>query len=83
MRDRLVAAGASSVKSVVLLDKKARRKVDFVPDYVGYECPNQWVAGVGMDTNQMFRGLEEVVVLKQEAIARALAHGTSANAADN
>jgi hypothetical protein len=29
---------------------------------------------MGMDTNQMFRGLDEVVVLKKEAIARALAH---------
>lgn len=45
VRDRLVEAGAASVTSCVLLDKKARRKVDFVPDYIGLDCPNQWVAG--------------------------------------
>ncbi|KIY92183.1 Hypoxanthine-guanine phosphoribosyltransferase [Monoraphidium neglectum] len=73
VRDRLLAAGAASVKSVVLLDKKARRKVDFVPDYVGMDCPNQWVAGMGMDTNQIYRGLDQVVVLKEDAIKRALA----------
>lgn len=33
----LQEAGAESVASLVLLDKKARRKVDFVPDYIGFE----------------------------------------------
>lgn len=78
VRDRLLAAGAATVKSCVLLDKKARRKVDFAPDYIGLECPNQWVAGMGMDTNQFFRGLDQVVVLKEEAIKRALAHSHAA-----
>lgn len=50
MRDRLLAAGAASVASVVLLDKKARRKVDFVPDYIGMDCPNHWVAGEGAES---------------------------------
>jgi hypoxanthine phosphoribosyltransferase len=72
VKERLLAAGAASVASVVLLDKKARRKVDFVPDYIGYDCPNHWVAGMGMDTNQLYRGLDEVVVLKPDAIKRAL-----------
>ena len=78
VRAKLLAAGAASVASCVLLDKKARRKVDFTPDYVGYDCPNQWVAGVGMDTNQLFRGLDEVVVLKDAAIKRALADNGAA-----
>lgn len=73
VQEKLLAAGAASVKSCVLLDKKARRKVDFVPEYIGMDCPNQWVAGMGMDTNQVYRGLDQVVVLKQEAIDRVLA----------
>lgn len=64
--------GAASVKSVVLLDKKARRKVAYESDYVGFDCPNHWVAGMGMDTNQLFRSLDYVAVLKPEAIRRAL-----------
>lgn len=88
VRDRVLAAGAATVTSAVLLDKKARRKVEFVPDYVGYDCPNQWVAGVGMDTNQLFRGLDQVVVLKEAAIKSALADNGSrgvgnGNPADN
>lgn len=34
---------------------------------------------MGMDTNQFFRGLDQVVVLKKEAIDRALAHGAENN----
>eukprot|EP00877_Chromochloris_zofingiensis_P005636 jgi/Chrzof1/15073/Cz09g26070.t1 len=73
VRKHLLDAGALSVKSVVLLDKKARRKVDYDPDYIGFECPNHWVAGMGMDTNQLYRSLEYVAVLKPDAIKRAFA----------
>lgn len=72
VRDKLLEAGAASVKSVVLLDKRARRKVAYDPDFIGYDCPNHWVAGMGMDTNQFFRSLDYVAVLKPEAIQRAL-----------
>eukprot|EP00775_Hariotina_reticulata_P002716 gene2716-3013_t len=72
VQQKLLEAGAASVKSVVLLDKKARRKVPYEADFVGFDCPNHWVAGMGMDTNQHFRSLEYVAVLKPEAIKRAL-----------
>eukprot|EP00879_Flechtneria_rotunda_P014325 GHRR01014965.1.p1 GENE.GHRR01014965.1~~GHRR01014965.1.p1 ORF type:complete len:204 (+),score=54.66 GHRR01014965.1:559-1170(+) len=72
VREKLLEAGALSVKSAVLLDKKARRKVQFDPDYIGFDCPNHWVAGMGMDTNQFFRSLDYVAVLKPEAIKRAV-----------
>jgi len=39
----------------VLLDKTERRKVTYVPDYIGYPCPNKWVVGNGMDTAQIYR----------------------------
>ncbi len=55
--DRVLAAGAASVKSCVALDKRARRKVHFECDYVGFVCPDVWVAGLGMDTNQLYRSL--------------------------
>ena len=51
------------------LDKAARRVVEYAPDYVGFDCPNQWVSGAGMDTCQMYRGLSDVVVLSPDAIA--------------
>jgi hypothetical protein len=47
-------------------------QVSYDPDYVCLDCPNHWVAGMGMDTNQRFRSLDYVAVLKPEAIQRAL-----------
>ncbi|WIA13955.1 hypothetical protein OEZ85_002524 [Tetradesmus obliquus] len=72
VRDQLLAAGAASVASVVLLDKRARRKVSYDPDFVCLDCPNQWVAGMGMDTNQRYRSMDYVAVLKPEAIQKAM-----------
>lgn len=77
VRERLLAAGASSVASVVLLDKKERRKVEYDPDFVGFACPNKWVAGAGMDTHQLWRASGDVWVPTKEAIAAALGRQTS------
>lgn len=63
-------AGAASVKSLVLLDKKARRKLHFEPDYIGFECPNRWIVGHGMDTAQIYRSLPYIGVLKPEVQAQ-------------
>eukprot|EP00878_Enallax_costatus_P003975 GHUV01004197.1.p1 GENE.GHUV01004197.1~~GHUV01004197.1.p1 ORF type:complete len:237 (+),score=40.79 GHUV01004197.1:238-948(+) len=65
----LKQAGADSVKVVALLDKKGRRRVDFFPDYVGWECPNEFVVGYGLDFNERFRCLPYVAALKEEAYA--------------
>ena len=67
MRKSVLEAGAASCKTLVLLDKKARRKVEIVPDYIGFECPNKWVIGNGMDTAQIYRSLPYIGSLKAEA----------------
>jgi hypoxanthine-guanine phosphoribosyltransferase len=46
---QLRAAGAMSVRVVVLLDKRNRRKVTFDADYVGAYCPDEFVVGYGID----------------------------------
>ncbi|WCJ43283.1 Hypoxanthine-guanine phosphoribosyltransferase [Euphorbia peplus] len=63
--------GASSVSVCSFLDKPARRKVDFelVGDgkyYRGYECPDQFVVGYGMDFAELYRNLPYVGILKPE-----------------
>uniref|UniRef100_A0A7S0REN9 Hypoxanthine phosphoribosyltransferase n=1 Tax=Chlamydomonas leiostraca TaxID=1034604 RepID=A0A7S0REN9_9CHLO len=63
-------AGAATVKSMVLLDKAERRRVDYVPDYVGFACPNRWIVGHGMDTAQIYRSLPYIGVLRPEVQAR-------------
>ena len=55
--------GANSVKTCTLLDKPTRRKVDFTPDYVGTEIPDEFVVGYGLDYNEKYRNLPFVGVL--------------------
>ncbi|MBL9215860.1 MAG: hypoxanthine phosphoribosyltransferase [Opitutaceae bacterium] len=56
--------GAASVRTCVLLDKKARRAVPFEADYVGFEIPNEFVVGYGLDFNERYRNLPCIGVLK-------------------
>jgi len=48
---------AASVTIVCLLDKQARRKVDITPEYVGFDCPNYFIVGYGLDYNEFYRTL--------------------------
>lgn len=45
-----------SVKSIVLLDKPSRREVSYKPDHRGFEIPDIWVQGYGMDSDGYGRG---------------------------
>jgi len=65
--DCLRAKGAASVEVCALLDKPSRRVVDFHPRYVGFEIPDKFVVGYGLDFAQHYRGLPYVAVLKPEA----------------
>jgi hypoxanthine phosphoribosyltransferase len=49
-----------SLKLCVLMDKPGRRKVEIVPDYVGFEVPDRFVVGYGADFNERFRNLPYV-----------------------
>ena len=46
-----------SIKVCSLLDKPHRRKVDFKPDYVGFQVPDKWVVGYGLDFQGKYRNL--------------------------
>ena len=58
--------GARSVRTCTLLDKPVRRKVHFVPDYIGTEIPDEFVIGYGLDFDEKYRSLPYVGVLKPE-----------------
>ncbi|KAK9842539.1 hypothetical protein WJX81_005065 [Elliptochloris bilobata] len=60
----LAGAGAASVRLATLLDKPSRRVVDCTPDYTGFECPDEFVVGYGMDFNGLYRSLPYVGVLR-------------------
>lgn len=57
---------AKSVKVVTLLDKPEGRKVDLVPDMVGFNVPNAFVVGYGLDYAERYRNLPFIGVLKPE-----------------
>ncbi|THU48748.1 hypothetical protein C4D60_Mb06t02290 [Musa balbisiana] len=67
----LRAKGAISVSVCTFLDKPARRKVHFElvgggKFYRGFECPDSFVVGYGMDYDELYRNLPYVGVLKPE-----------------
>ena len=47
----------SSVEICTLLSKKARRETNIQVDYIGFEIPNEFVVGFGLDYNQKYRNL--------------------------
>ncbi len=60
--------GAKSVKSCIFLNKPARHKTDYQPDYIGYDIPDAFVIGYGLDYNEKYRQLPYVGVIKEEAV---------------
>ena len=54
----------ASLKTCVLLDKKARRSVEFEADYVGFEIPDEFVVGYGLDFAGRYRQLPCIGILK-------------------
>ncbi len=64
----LTQKGARSVKTCTLLDKPSRRKVEFDPDYVGKEIPDEFVFGYGLDLFEKYRDLPFVAVVNPEYV---------------
>jgi hypoxanthine phosphoribosyltransferase len=56
----------NSIRICVLLEKKARRKEKIEADYVGFEIPDAFVVGYGLDYAERYRNLRFVGVLKPE-----------------
>ena len=63
----LQARQALSVEVCVLLDKPSRRRVDVPVKYRGFEIPDRFVIGYGMDYAEQYRGLRYVGVLTLDA----------------
>ena len=54
------------VRTCVLLSKKARREYDIPADYIGFEIPDEFVVGYGLDYAEKYRNLPHIGVLKPE-----------------
>jgi hypoxanthine phosphoribosyltransferase len=58
-----------SIRIVTLLNKPARRLVDLKVDWTGFEIPDKFVVGYGLDFGEKYRNLRYVGVLKRELYA--------------
>lgn len=66
-RDLMYERGAANVSIAVLLDKRSKREGTLEADHVGFECPDYFVVGYGMDVAYAFRELPFVGVVKGDA----------------
>ena len=60
----------NSVKICTILDKPSRRKADIQPDYEGFQVPDEFVVGYGLDYDEKYRNLPYVGVLKPEVYTK-------------
>nr|WP_245302080.1 hypoxanthine phosphoribosyltransferase [Symbiobacterium terraclitae] len=66
LKDYLSQRGPASLKVAALLDKPSRRKVPVTVDYRGFEVPDFFVVGMGLDFREKYRNLREICILKPE-----------------
>jgi len=66
VRAHLAARGPSWLRTCVLLDKPSRREIVISADYIGFEVPNAWIVGYGMDASGEGRALPYVASVERE-----------------
>jgi len=62
----LLAHKPKALKIAALLDKASRRKMPITGDYVGFEIPDEFVVGYGLDFAERFRNLPDICVLETD-----------------
>ena len=60
----LTSRGPRSIRVVALLNKPSRREIEVPVDYIGFDIPDQFVVGYGLDFSQRYRNLPYVAILK-------------------
>jgi hypoxanthine phosphoribosyltransferase len=60
----LAEFGPTSLRSAVLLRKSGRQEVVYQPDFVGFQIPDEFVVGYGLDYNDEYRNLPYLAALE-------------------
>lgn len=68
--DNFSARKPASLSIISLLDKPERRKVDIQVDYTGFEIPDEFIVGYGIDYAEKYRNLPFVATLKPEVYSK-------------
>lgn len=66
LRESLLRRNPASLRICALLSKPSRRKADVVLDYSGFDIPNEFVVGYGLDFAERYRNLPYIGVLRRE-----------------
>ncbi|MFO7537959.1 MAG: hypoxanthine phosphoribosyltransferase [Chloroflexota bacterium] len=69
MRRNLLTRGPASLRICTLLNKAERREVDVPVDYIGFDIPDEFVVGYGLDFGEIYRNLPYIAVLKPAVFA--------------
>lgn len=72
LRRTLLARNPRSLRICSLLSKPARREVEVPMDYIGFDIPDEFVVGYGLDFDELYRNLPFIAVLKPEVFAHLL-----------
>lgn len=65
LAQNLKARNPNSLKIVALLNKPARRKIDVAVDYIGFDIPDEFVVGYGLDYDQRYRNLPDIHIMRK------------------
>ncbi len=60
----LKARGPESLRIVALISKPSRREIEVPIEYVGFNIPDEFVVGYGLDFNQRYRNLPDIHILQ-------------------
>jgi hypoxanthine phosphoribosyltransferase len=66
LREHLLRREPASLRICALLNKPERREADVHIDFKGFDIPNEFVVGYGLDYNEIYRNLPYIGVLKPE-----------------
>jgi len=59
-----------SLRTAVLLRKRGRQEVDMTPDFVGFDIPDEFVVGYGLDYHDQYRNLRWLAALEPDDLSR-------------
>lgn len=68
--ENIKTRGPRSLEICTILDKPSCRRVSMSPKYKGFDIPNEFVVGYGLDYNEYYRNLPYIGVLNPSAIER-------------
>jgi hypoxanthine phosphoribosyltransferase len=69
LRRTMLARSPASLRICSLLNKPSRREVDVPVEYIGFDIPDEFVVGYGLDFDELYRNLPFIAVLKPAVFA--------------